>query len=81
MHLDGQAVNPQVRGNSTNSTLFANFDPALDPGRHTVVLFASDDREASATAWAFTPSTRNKRERRPPGGGPFGRSGGGVRSP
>jgi hypothetical protein len=59
MHLDGQAVNPQVRGTSTNSTLFANFDPALDPGRHTVVLFASDDREASATAWAFTPSTRN----------------------
>jgi hypothetical protein len=26
----------------------------LDPGRHTVVLFASDDREASASAWAFT---------------------------
>jgi hypothetical protein len=54
MYLDGQVVNPEVRGTSSNSTLFANFDPALDPGRHTVVLFASDDREASATAWAFT---------------------------
>ncbi len=54
MYLDGQVVNPEVRGTSANSTLFANFDPALDPGRHTVVLFASDDREASATAWAFT---------------------------
>jgi hypothetical protein len=54
MYLDGQVVNPEVRGTSVNSTLFANFDPALDPGRHTVVLFASDGREASATAWAFT---------------------------
>ena len=40
MYLDGQVVNPEVRGTSTNSTLFANFDPALDPGRHTVVVFA-----------------------------------------
>lgn len=54
MYLDGGVVNPEVRGTSSNSTLFANFDPGLDPGRHTVVLFASDDRDASATGWAFT---------------------------
>jgi hypothetical protein len=54
MYLDGGTVNPEVRGTSSNSTLFANFDPALDRGPHTVVLFTSDDREASATAWAFT---------------------------
>jgi hypothetical protein len=54
MYVDGQTVSPEVRGTSTNSTLFADFDPALDPGRHTVVVFASDGREAAATAWAFT---------------------------
>ncbi len=54
MYLDGQAVNPEIRETATGSTLFANFDPALDPGRHTVVLFASEGREASAAAWAFT---------------------------
>ncbi len=30
MYLDGQTVNPQVRGTSSNSTLFANFEPPLD---------------------------------------------------
>jgi hypothetical protein len=54
MYLDGLTEHPEVRGTATNSTLFANFDPALDPGRHTVVLFANDGREASATAWSFT---------------------------
>lgn len=54
MYLDGATLNPQVRGTASNSTLFTNFDRPLDPGRHTVVLFASDGREASATAWAFT---------------------------
>lgn len=58
MYVDGQTVNPEARGTATNSTLFANFDPALDPGRHTVVVFASDGREASATAWAFTAEKR-----------------------
>ncbi len=54
MYLDGQAVtNPTVAGSASTSTVFANFEPALDPGRHTVVLFASDGREASAVAWAF----------------------------
>ncbi len=54
MYLDGQVVNPEVRGTASNSTLFANFDSGLDRGLHVVVVFASDDREASATAWAFT---------------------------
>lgn len=54
MYVDGETENPQVRGTASNSTLFANFEPALDPGRHTVVVFADDGREASATAWAFT---------------------------
>jgi len=58
MYLDGATLNPEVRGTASNSTLFANFDQALDPGRHTVVLFANDGREAAATAWAFTAAKR-----------------------
>jgi hypothetical protein len=55
MYLDGQAVGQlKVYRTATNSTLVANFDPALDPGRHTVVVFASDAREATASAWDFT---------------------------
>ncbi len=54
MYVDGLTVSPTVTGTSTNSTLYANFEPALDRGRHTVVVFASDGREASAIAWAFT---------------------------
>jgi hypothetical protein len=54
MYLDGHTENPKVAGTSSNSTLYANFDPALDPGRHTVVVFASDGDDAGATAWDFT---------------------------
>jgi hypothetical protein len=54
MYLDGHTENPKVVGTASNATLFANFDPALDPGRHTVVVFASDGQNAGATAWAFT---------------------------
>ena len=54
MYLDGHTENPKVAGTTSNSTLYANFDEALDPGRHTVVVFASDGRNAGATAWAFT---------------------------
>jgi hypothetical protein len=54
MYLDGHTENPTVAGTSGNSTLYANFDQPLDPGRHTVVIFASDGRNAAATAWAFT---------------------------
>ena len=54
LYLDGPTVDPQVRGTASNATVFANFDPALAPGRHTVVVFASDGAEAAAGAWAFT---------------------------
>jgi hypothetical protein len=54
MYLDGHTENPTVAGTSSNATLYANFDPALDPGRHTVVVFASDGDNAGATAWDFT---------------------------
>jgi hypothetical protein len=54
MYLDGHTENPKVAGTSSNATLYANFEPALDPGRHTVVVFASDGGDAGATAWDFT---------------------------
>jgi hypothetical protein len=54
MYLDGHTENPKVAGTSGNATLYANFEPPLEPGRHTVVLFASDGQEAGATAWDFT---------------------------
>jgi hypothetical protein len=54
MYLDGHTENPKVAGTSSNATLYANFDPALDPGRHTVVVFASDGEDAGAKAWDFT---------------------------
>lgn len=60
MYLDGQTLSPQVRGTPTNSTMFANFDTGLDPGRHTVVVFAAADRDASATAWSFTVTKKEK---------------------
>jgi len=59
MYLDGQTVGQlKVYRTKTNSTVVANFDPALDPGVHTVVVFASDVREASVAAWAFTAKKR-----------------------
>ena len=54
MYLDGHTENPKVAGTASNATLYANFEPALDPGRHTVVVFASDGGDAGATAWDFT---------------------------
>ena len=59
MYLDGHTENPKVAGTTGNSTMYANFDQALDPGRHTVVVFASDGRNAGATAWAFTATNRS----------------------
>jgi len=55
LYLDG-LTEPQlqVRGTASNATLFANFEPPLGPGRHTVVVFANAGREAGATGWAFT---------------------------
>jgi hypothetical protein len=54
MWIDGQALNPQIRGTATNVTMFANLDPPLDRGRHVAVVFAAGMHEASATAWTFT---------------------------
>jgi hypothetical protein len=53
VYLDGRSESPKVYTTKTNSTLVTNFDPALDPGRHTVVVFATDSRDAAARAWAF----------------------------
>jgi hypothetical protein len=53
MYLDGQTENPKVYTTATNSTLVSDFDPALPAGRHTVVVFATDGREAAAKAWWF----------------------------
>jgi hypothetical protein len=58
MYVDGQTVNPTVAGTATDSTLYANLEPGLDPGRHTAVVFANAGREASALAWAFTVTAR-----------------------
>ena len=54
MYLDGSTEQPQVRGTATNVTTFANFEPGLEPGRHTVVVAATEGRQAGATAWVFT---------------------------
>lgn len=54
MYLDGHTENPRVAGTTSNATLYANFEPALDPGRHTVVVFASNGDNAGASAWDFT---------------------------
>ncbi len=54
MYLDGHTENPKIYVSAKSATMVANFEPPLDAGRHTVVVFASDGRDASATAWAFT---------------------------
>ena len=54
LYRDGATEQPQVRGSATDVTAFANFDPALPAGRHTVVVAATEGREAGATAWVFT---------------------------
>jgi hypothetical protein len=54
MYLDGHSENPTVAGTASNATMYVNFEPALDVGRHTVVVFASDDRNVAAAAWTFT---------------------------
>ena len=53
MYRDGATEQPQVRGTAADVTTFANFDPALPAGRHTVIVAATEGREAGATAWAF----------------------------
>ena len=53
MYLDGHTENPKVAGTASNATLYANFEPPLDPGRHTVVVFASDGRRRRSDGLGF----------------------------
>ena len=54
IYVDGLTENPKVYGTPSNSTLVVNYEPALDPGRHTVVVFGTVGRQAAATGWWFT---------------------------
>lgn len=54
VYVDGLTENPKVYGTASNSTLVVNYEPALDRGRHTVVVFSAVGRDASATGWWFT---------------------------
>ena len=60
IYVDGLTENPVVYGTQRNSTLVVNYEPALDPGRHTVVVFGNVGRDASATAWWFTVARKPK---------------------
>jgi hypothetical protein len=60
IYVDGLTENPKVYGTQRNSTLVVNYEPALDPGRHTVVVFGNVGRDASATAWWFTVARKPK---------------------
>ena len=61
LYVDGLTENPKVYSTATNSTLVVNFEPALDPGRHTVVAFGNVGRDASATGWWFTAARKPRR--------------------
>jgi hypothetical protein len=60
IYVDGATENPKIYGTQRNSTLVVNYDPALDPGRHTVVVFGNVGRDASAAGWWFTAAKRPK---------------------
>ena len=60
IYLDGRAEAPKVYSTSRNATVVANFEPALDPGRHTVVLFGTVGRNAAAVGWWFTVARKPK---------------------
>jgi hypothetical protein len=60
IYVDGLTENPKIYGTQRNSTLVVNYDPALDPGRHTVVVFGNVGRDASATGWWFTAARKPK---------------------
>lgn len=61
VYVDGAAESPRVYGTATTSTVVVNFEPALDRGRHTVVVFGSVGRQAAATGWWFTVARTPKR--------------------
>ena len=54
MWLDRQTLDPVIYGGATSATVYMNLDPPVEPGLHSVVVFASSGREADATAWTFT---------------------------
>lgn len=60
VYVDGLTENPKIYGTGSNSTVVVNYDPALDPGRHTVVAFGTVGRQASATGWWFTVKRKPK---------------------
>jgi hypothetical protein len=60
IYVDGLTENPKVYGTQRNSTLVVNYEPALDAGRHTVVVFGNVGSDASATAWWFRVARKRK---------------------
>jgi hypothetical protein len=54
MWLDRQTLAPKIAAGPSSATVYANFDPPVERGRHIAVVFAAGTREASATAWTFT---------------------------
>ena len=60
VYVDGLSESPKIYDTKSNSTLVVNYQPALDPGRHTVVVFGTVGRQASATGWWFTVKRKPK---------------------
>ena len=55
LYLDGVTLDAQTFSDADSATIFANFETALEPGRHTAVAFTSAAGEAAARAWTFVP--------------------------
>jgi hypothetical protein len=55
LYLDGVTLDAQTASDADSATIFANFETALEPGRHTAVAFTSAAGEAAARAWTFVP--------------------------
>lgn len=54
MWLDRQALDPKISAGANRATVYANFDPPVERGRHVAVVFAAGAHDATATAWTFT---------------------------
>ena len=55
LYLDGVTLDAETFSDADSATIFANFETALKPGRHTAVAFTSAAGEAAARAWTFVP--------------------------
>ena len=55
LYLDGVTLDAETFSDADSATIFANFETALEPGRHTAVAFTSAAGEAAARAWTFVP--------------------------